>query len=250
MKLAKRIMMRQQSSGLWTPAEITTALWLDAADATTITLVGSKVSQWADKSGTGRHAVQGTDAARPTYVSAGLNGKSVLSFDGGDYMLTPDIFTAASDVSIFIVHQATANDAGGNGVFALQNGLNSTNGFFHALCRTDVTNKFRSLFTTDSGAGGYVLKYPPSEMALNTWYFSGHGRSATAQFLNWIGSHSESAASGQCAFVNAKGIVGGYYNSSQYLWSGSIAEILVVPAYADATLIDQIGDYFSEKWAL
>lgn len=250
MKLAKRLMMRQQSSGLLTPAEIVTAFWLDAADASTITLVGSKASQVGDKSGNGRHATQGTDAARLTYVPDGRNGKGVLVGSGGQYMLTPDIFTASSDVSIFIVHRATANDSSGNGVFALQNGLDSTNGFFHALCRTDITNKFRSAFTINSASSGYVIKYPPSEMALNTWYFSGHGRSSAAQFLNWNGSHSESAASGQCAFSSAKGIIGGYYNATQYLWVGEIAEIIVLPTYADATLAGQIYNYCAEKWAL
>ena len=46
--------------GLWTPANINTALWLDGADASTITLNGSTVSQWNDKSGNGRHVSQAT----------------------------------------------------------------------------------------------------------------------------------------------------------------------------------------------
>jgi hypothetical protein len=66
----------------WTPADITTALWLDAADASTITTVSGAVSQWNDKSGNGRNATQSTEARRPTYTNAGLNGKNVVSFDG------------------------------------------------------------------------------------------------------------------------------------------------------------------------
>lgn len=52
----------------WTPAQISTALWLDAADASTITLNGTTVSQWNDKSGNGRNAVQVTAASQPVYV--------------------------------------------------------------------------------------------------------------------------------------------------------------------------------------
>lgn len=53
----------------WTPAAITTALWLDAADSSTITLNGSTVSEWRDKSGNARHAAQATAASQPQYNS-------------------------------------------------------------------------------------------------------------------------------------------------------------------------------------
>ena len=52
---------------LWTPAKITTTLWLDAADSSTITESGGAVSQWDDKSGNDRHATQGTAGNRPSY---------------------------------------------------------------------------------------------------------------------------------------------------------------------------------------
>lgn len=54
---------------LWTPTVLGSALslWLDAADASTITLNGSTVSQWNDKSGNGRHATQATAANQPAW---------------------------------------------------------------------------------------------------------------------------------------------------------------------------------------
>lgn len=71
---------------LWSPAQITTALWLDANDSSTITLNGSTVSQWNDKSGNGRNVIQATAGSQPTYIASGLNNKPVLSFDGGDLL--------------------------------------------------------------------------------------------------------------------------------------------------------------------
>ena len=73
---------------LWTPAEITTALWLDAADTSTVTTVNGAVSQWNDKSGNGRNAAQGTSSSRPTYTTNALNNKSVLTLDGTDDFMT------------------------------------------------------------------------------------------------------------------------------------------------------------------
>lgn len=70
------------SSGLWTPASITTGFWFDASDATTITTVGGKVSAWSDKSGNARDVSQSVDASRPTYAATGQNGLGEVQFNG------------------------------------------------------------------------------------------------------------------------------------------------------------------------
>ena len=66
----------------WTPAQISTALWLDAADAGTITLNSGNVSQWNDKSGNGRNVSQAAAASQPAYNTAAFNSKPALVFDG------------------------------------------------------------------------------------------------------------------------------------------------------------------------
>lgn len=73
-------------SPLWTPALIAPAVWLDAADASTITLNGTTVSQWNDKSGNLRNASQSTAASQPTYTQSGIGSKPSLTFDGGDFL--------------------------------------------------------------------------------------------------------------------------------------------------------------------
>lgn len=73
-------------AGPWTPAQLGSALamWLDAADSSTITLNGSTVSQWSDKSGNSRHVNQPVASAQPAYQSTALNGKPAVVFDGID----------------------------------------------------------------------------------------------------------------------------------------------------------------------
>jgi hypothetical protein len=79
-------------------------LWLDAADASTITLNGSTVSQWADKSGNARNATQPTAASQPTYTSNGLGAKPALLFDGVKGMMSS--LTAAPAIeTIFVVYK-------------------------------------------------------------------------------------------------------------------------------------------------
>lgn len=91
---------------VWTPAEITTALWLDAADASTITESGGAVSQWDDKSGNDYHVSQATAANKPA-VSTDAGNASIL-FDGTSDYLRHDVSgTITYPSSIFIVCRNT-----------------------------------------------------------------------------------------------------------------------------------------------
>ena len=65
---------------LWTPNVLRSALWFDAADLSTLTLVSGDASEWRDKSGNGRHVSQATAARRPTYAELGLNGRPTLDW--------------------------------------------------------------------------------------------------------------------------------------------------------------------------
>jgi hypothetical protein len=63
----------------WTPYEIDTALWLDADDAATITVVSGAISQWDDKSTNGYALAQATASKRPAISAGLLNGKDVIN---------------------------------------------------------------------------------------------------------------------------------------------------------------------------
>jgi hypothetical protein len=67
----------------WSPSSLggSLALWLDASDASTVTSSGGLVSQWNDKSGNARHAVQATSGSRPT-----INGSAISIGDYNKFM--------------------------------------------------------------------------------------------------------------------------------------------------------------------
>jgi len=96
-----------QQYGLWSPAEITTALWLDAADESTITESGGAVSQWDDKSGNNNHVAQSTSTLRPVVASNVLNSKPVIRFDDTDDRL--ETAGALFATPVFGVYSVTAN---------------------------------------------------------------------------------------------------------------------------------------------
>ena len=75
----------------WTPAEIpstTNVLWLDAADASTITEVSGAVSEWRDKSTNDAHAANASADNQPLTATHTIDGKNVIRFDGNDTLET------------------------------------------------------------------------------------------------------------------------------------------------------------------
>jgi len=95
----------------WTPASLgsSLAVWLDASDASTLTSSGGLVSEWRDKSGNARHAVQATSGSRPT-----LNGSAISISDYNKFM-TGAMAANSLPTSIQVTVVFTASGSGRNG---------------------------------------------------------------------------------------------------------------------------------------
>jgi hypothetical protein len=86
-------------SGSWSPATLTASLWLDFADATTLTTSGGVISQITDKSGNGRHASQAVSSSSPTVGT--VNSKSCMVSTSAQYLeLQNKISTVRSFVAV------------------------------------------------------------------------------------------------------------------------------------------------------
>lgn len=80
---------------VWNPSMITTSLWLDAADNSTVfsdagstqAVAGtSTVQQWKDKSGNNLHFSQATSGDRPSYLAAQQNNRNTISNASNDWL--------------------------------------------------------------------------------------------------------------------------------------------------------------------
>ena len=100
-------------SAPWTPAEITTAQWLDADDSATITLNGTTVSKWEDKSGNGRHVEQTTAGSQPAYSTGLLNSKNMVVFSN-DWMgvTTGGVENECVHHVFYVSHNPTSSNTG------------------------------------------------------------------------------------------------------------------------------------------
>jgi len=91
-----------------------------------VTLNGSTVSAWADQSGNGYTASQGTTANQPTYLASGINGKAALSFDGVNDFLSIPSFTTDAPITVFVV----ANTSTRGMIMEQSPNLNMNSGFY------------------------------------------------------------------------------------------------------------------------
>ncbi len=91
------------AGGITDPTDITgLILWFDAEDSSTITLNGSDVSQWADKSVSGVDISMATEAQQPTVITAGQNGLDYVQYNVNDRLTNVSMTLAFSAFTLFV----------------------------------------------------------------------------------------------------------------------------------------------------
>lgn len=237
-------MLATTSGQLWQPAALgsSLALWLDADDASTITLNGSTVSQWRDKSGNSRHVNQATAANQPARTLSGLNSKTVLTFNGTTTNLVSTAGTYGTNISIFavarqdggssyqrIVHIGSSADA--VGFFGSFNG-NFATFFGNGTNWNDTNANTPTIATTSARVLGVVN---PTSGSNATPYVDG-----TAQ-NNKVGTMG-----------TASGVVIGmsHIPANTQFWNGIVAEIVIINSAVTTETRQRIEGYLAWKWGL
>ena len=243
---------------IWNPSMITTALWLDAADASTVTESGGAVSQWDDKSGNSRHASQPTTAARPTWTANALNGLPVVTFDGSNDILgfsLRDLSRNVGTIGYFFV--ASASDPNSTGYRAL------------FQCRTSTGVDRAVVYARNSTleAGGRRLpsdsyQFHTSGSITNPSSFTGFA------LFNYTGATLEvgvngstpssrpggfqSAGNSEDTDSSSQSIGGGSSNSFSATASfpGYVAEFIAVTSTMSVLTRQRIEGYLAHKWGL
>ncbi len=94
------------------------ALWLDAADSSTLTLSGSNVTQWNDKSGNGYSVSQSNASLQPTLTSSAQNGLSGIQLATNKYLTQTATnmsnFTTGTTNSLFVAAKNASTNTGWN----------------------------------------------------------------------------------------------------------------------------------------
>ena len=226
--------------GAFSPTDISgLQLWLDADDSETITLNGSTVSQWDDKSGNDYHVSQSTASYQPTYTASALNSKSVVSFDGSNDVLRNNSVTPVSGSSsrtVFVVYNVTGG--AGNGVFTLGNTLNSAARQF--VCTREIAIRcfgVTRVFTESNDGTTYMIV---------TYMLDGTTGNDLAAFKNGSALTVQSATNGATTLNTAAGIE----IPNDGVSGTNIAEILVYDSALSTSDRESVESYLSTKWGI
>ena len=249
---------------LWTPAALCTpvalgsslSLWLDADDSSTITLNGSTVSQWDDKSGNGRHVSQATAVNQPTYQSTGLNGKGTLNFNGKFIQAQTAWVNYTNGLQVISVfrNRNTATSvsyanriAGGSPQTRLQNIVIPSG------------NEFQSrIFGHADATEAWIGRASPMP-TLNQWtilgtlYNGGNNNSAVEIYLNAQKSDTTNNSNGvfskQTTTSSIPLAIGAQANGGT-LTTGDYAEFIVIQDALSTTDRQRLEGYLAHKWGL
>jgi len=219
-------------------------MWLDAADATTITLSGSIVTQWRDKSGSGNNAMPVYTG--PTLVQNVKNSLPGLSFSGGNIMKCGAFLTSTS-FSAFIVVNNTSGTKVSMGVWKVQYG---------SYVITDVEIK---VGTENSSTYSNTSITIPDFTTTHMYAVTLSSSSAPASSFTYNGSFDGSntvitgtSSSGNAATCAQEVAIGGLMenNSPQYMMTGYIYEVIFFSNALTSTQRQQVESYLAQKWGL
>lgn len=218
------------------PTEIAgCALWLDGADssAASMTLNGSLVETWKDKSGNNRNATA-SGTARPTLTGSALNGRSVVTFDGtANQMQIDGTFLVTSNATIFAVARRTS---GGFGAVITSKGTGDTSPSLQHASGSWQINHAGNLSVIGAQAGYAVLSGTISA-------------GATAAFANGLLQDSD-ASSGSLASDATKTYIGTYRAAIANVLAGEIAEIIVYNTALSTADRARVEAYLAQRWGI
>jgi hypothetical protein len=209
--------------------------WYDASDAASITQSGGLVSQWNDKSGNNRHATA-SGGARPTLTAGGLNGRSVVTFDGtDDQMLISSGFLQVPNVTILSVFKYNSGQYGGIISSALQPADDSSprlvihNGSFR-------TWGYSTFSDTPQGTSPTLV--------------TGRVQAGASSIFQSGLLAAAGAASGSLTTGSTQTAIGSYRTNTGNHLNGYIAEIVVFDSALSTSDRARVEAYLAAKWGV
>jgi len=257
----------------WTPADIDTALWLDAADASTITESGGAITAWADKSGNGHNAAAD---GNPTYSATGMStSKPAVQLDGtGDalvssitgigsfdaldvYMVTQTLTAASSNVNSGLFW-ALGNVANASGSYPGNRSLNSTsstgslNGEFINFGFENSSFSAGRLGSSTYRRAANTAQILNTKNSTSGTFLFANGSQVNLNITSQITTSTNTAPSNIGYAVDSDLHFGAIRVSGSLLYSPAIkfAEIVVSSTLLSTANRQKLEGYLAHKWGL
>jgi hypothetical protein len=235
-------LLRPRATGFNPKSIPNLALWLDAADSSTIT-TSTGVSVWADKSGNSRNATQSTGGKQPNYSNQ-INGKNVVRFLGTDDTMqigANAAFNANSQTLIIVARQTTS----ANHALWFKADSNSAEG---VIMRYRAFDDFWPYQRNDSSAE--TLRLFPNTPTVARVYAVVLQPNSQAGFVNGgVVSPTGTATANHTYDNNSGPWLGSRRDVGEYL-QADIAEVLFWNRALSASERSRVERYLGRKWGV
>ena len=216
-------------------------LWLDGADATTITLSGSTVTQWRDKSS---NATVFTTSSGPALQTNAQNGKSIVSFTGQTMTGTGSSPAGSTGATIFLVAQQT------NSSISASTGQNQIFGYADLGWGNFGAGIYQNGITWRFGSGSSQGQNTNTTVTIGSGYamavVNKNGATETA-LLNGRQVYTTSAMGPSIANTGSAITLG---SGTQGTFSQNVAEIITYYYLLTTTQRQQVEGYLAWKWGV
>ena len=239
--------------------------WYDGADTSSISVSGTAVTQWNDKSGNSYNVTQSTSGYRPVSGVSTLNGWNVLNFDGTDDYLTAATasnwtFMKSNTKYLICAVVRVGNVSNPDTYYGIMNVAGAVGkGGLNVHPDYRVSRTWMRQFQTNSSDNN-VYDNTLTDFTANTWTNLGslsdpaNGTAANRSLLyknNGSAVQSNTANASATTEAPERPLEIGRYSNTAGNMAGSIAEIVILNA-TGATDGNRtaIRDYFTEKWGV
>ena len=174
------------STALFTPAQLSgLVLWMDPTDTTTLTLSGSSVTQWRDKSVTG--ATFNTVNANPIYSASLINGLPGIDLTNQSGFISAATQTLTNSLTLAMI-------------LVVKSGIDAWGSFFThgrrnediALERNSISTGTTLQFQTANDNAGANITFTTDQVAL----YLGTMTTGTSRFFSRFGGGTTTTATG------------------------------------------------------
>jgi hypothetical protein len=253
------VMSKPSGSLSFSPTDIANCIvWLDAADASTLSLSGADVVSWTSKD-SGNKQFDRPGGGQPTSGANTQNGKNVLTFDGSSSHLTHDAGSDAivvNPLSIFVVAYMRDITPADSRLVSMRKSATGTDDYQNPnfmLTRGAPSDKL-----TIGSAGTYSTSTNwPSYTANTMFIFEGTSNNTNVTQRVNGGTAYTFAANAPAAMryirigtsSNQAGNPPGIVGSAEYL-NGRIAEVIAYNADLSSGDLAIVRSYLNTKWAI
>jgi hypothetical protein len=244
------------------PKQISNCIrWFDADDPSMIVTetAGTAVRYWYDKSDVGSSLEGGglTLAKQPNIVTNGMNNRTVMRFDGGDYFIG-GFTTAYSEFTvIFVMNGNPSSPTSYQYPLNINNG-SSTNALYFDVNDPDG-NFAQTLWLYWDGGGTNRLVVPKTSPNTTSDFFQGsptiisftHIGSTNTLFFNGRLPYYSSAAGTQTITTGGAGFslfLGATNTTLNGPYKGDIAEVIIYSKSLSQKERRSVEGYLSQKW--